>query len=299
MISDEPKTLHIAHLGPSGTYAEAVAVNYTKLLKEKTEVKTQLCPYSSIDKTLYAVESKETDLAIVPVENSIEGSVRVTMDTLWQLGDLQINLALIMPICHALVSSAKSLEIIEKVYSHPQALAQCQKWLNKFLPDAQLIPTKSTTEALGILDEELTAATISSERAAQIYDLPILASSINDSPENYTRFWVISKVDIPGIYSHSSGVNTTHTSLAFSLPANTPGALVKPLQVFSQLGINLSRIESRPTKRSLGEYLFFIDLEADATQSGIQLALSELSKHTEVLKVFGSYNVLQISKSNN
>ena len=301
MISDELKTLHIAHLGPSGTYAEAVAINYTKLLKTKAEVKTQLCPYPSIAETLYAVDSKETDLAVIPVENSIEGSVRITMDTLWQLDDLQINLALIMPICHALVSSAKTLKTIEKVYSHPQALAQCQKWLNTFLPHAQLIPTKSTTEALGILDQESTAATISSKRAAQIYNLPILANSINDSPENYTRFWVISRVDVdvPDISSRSFVVNTTHTSLAFSLPANIPGALVKPLEVFSKLGINLSRIESRPTKRSLGEYLFFIDLEADDSQSEIQLALTELSKHTEILKVFGSYNVLQISKSSN
>ena len=291
MINYQPNSLKIAHLGPSGTYTEAAAINYTKLLKETAQVQTSLCPYPSIAQTLHAVEQKETDLAVVPIENSIEGSVTMTMDTLWQLNYLQINLALVMPICHTLVSVAKNLENIEKVYSHPQALAQCQKWLNTFLPEAQLIATNSTTEALRRLDEELTAATISSERAAQLYNLPILARSINDSPENCTRFWVISRTDMSNLHSYSS-VNTTHTSLAFSLAANVPGALVKPLQIFSQLDINLSRIESRPTKRSLGEYLFFIDLEAGATQSKIELALSELRKHTEVLKIFGSYNVL-------
>lgn len=298
MINDKLKNLHIAHLGPSGTYAEAAAINYTKYLMKTAEIEASLCPYPSIAKTLYALDRKETDLAVVPVENSIEGSVTVTMDTLWQLDNLQIKLALVMPICHTLVSGASSLEKIEKVYSHPQALAQCQKWLNTFLPKAQLIPTNSTTEALGRLDGELTSATISSKRAAQLYDLPILANSINDSPENCTRFWVVSRANMSSIDSHSC-VNTTHTSLAFSLPANIPGALVKPLQVFSQLDINLSRIESRPTKRSLGEYLFFIDLEADATQSKIKLALSELSKHTEVLKIFGSYNVLPMSELSN
>lgn len=298
MIHKEHSILHIAHLGPSGTYAEAAAIHYTKYLSEKIEVKTNLCPYTSIAETLHAVDKQETNLAVVPVENSIEGSVRMTMDTLWQLDSLQINLALVMPICHALVSNAKNLEKIEKVYSHPQALAQCQKWLNTFLPKAHVIPTNSTTEALGRLDEELTAATISSKRAAQLYDLPILASSINDRPENYTRFWIISRAEMSSANSYSS-IDTTYTSLAFSLPANIPGALVKPLQVFFQLGINLSRIESRPTKRSLGEYLFFIDLEADATRSKIKKALSELSKYTEVLKVFGSYNVLHISKLSN
>ena len=297
MTNDEPKSLNISHLGPSGTYAEAVAIEYSNLLMEKAQLEAKLCPYPSIAQTLHALDKQETDLAVVPVENSIEGSVRVTMDTLWQLDYLQINLALVMPICHMLVSNAGNLEKIEKVYSHPQALAQCQKWLNTFLPTAQLIPTNSTAEGLGKLNEELIAATISSKRAAQIYNLPIFASNINDRPENCTRFWIISRANMSGIHFHSS-VDTTHTSLAFSLPANVPGALVKPLQVFSKLGINLSRIESRPTKRSLGEYLFFIDLEYDATQSNIELVLSELAKHTEVLKVFGSYNVLKIKQPN-
>jgi prephenate dehydratase len=219
------------------------------------------------------------------VENSIEGSVVITLDMLWQLDILQIQQALVLPIRHALLSRASTLEAIQTVHSHPQALAQCQEWLEKFLPSAQLVPGNSTTEALQYLDEDYTAGVITSQRAAQLYNLPVLASAINDFPDNSTRFWVLGKQPSPG---------GSHTSLAFSLPANVPGVLVKPLQVFASKGINMSRIESRPTKRSLGEYLFFIDIEANASQDSVQTALSELASYTEILKIFGSYNVLSV-----
>jgi len=196
-----------------------------------------------------------------------------------------------MPITHALISCCQELDNIETVYSHPQALAQCQKWLEKFLPEVQLIPTNSTTEALTKLKDVEAAAAISSRRAAQLYNLPVLANGINDYPENCTRFWVISQ---PGNSpNHEILANTAFfTSLAFSVPANNPGTLVKTLEVFAKENINLSRIESRPTKRSLGEYLFFIDLEADVFSKKMQSALAELSDRTEIIKIFGSYNVL-------
>jgi prephenate dehydratase len=186
------------------------------------------------------------------------------------------------------------LDKIKTVYSHPQALAQCQGWLERFLPTVQLIPSNSNTEALHRLEQETTTAAIASSRAAQLYNLPILATGINDYPENCTRFWVVSQGEADARYQTST-TPTSHTSLAFSMPANTPGALVKPLQIFAQLGINLSRIESRPTKRSLGEYLFFMDLEADAKEAQMQSALAELTIHTEILKIIGAYNVLPIS----
>lgn len=282
-------SISIAHLGPAGTYAEAAALAYVNLLAEKTGRDLPvLCPSPSIAQTLYAVAQGQVELAVVPVENSIEGGVTVTLDSLWQLDMLQIQQALVLPIRHALLSRASSLEIIQTVYSHPQALAQCQGWIEKFLPSAQLIPTNSTTEALQYLDKDHTAGTISSQRAAQLYNLPVLASAINDYPDNCTRFWVLGQQPSPG---------GSHTSLAFSLPANVPGALVKPLQVFASRGINMSRIESRPTKRSLGEYLFFIDVEADASDTSIQETLSELAFCTEIIKILGSYNVLPIESS--
>lgn len=277
-------TVSIAHLGPPGTYAEAAALAYVNWL---TQLKQQalLCPYPSIAQTLKATARGQAHLAVVPVENSVEGSVTMTLDALWQLDTLQIQQALVLPISHALLSCSGTLEGIRTVYSHPQALAQCQGWLERFLPSVQLIPTNATTEALGHLEQDRTAAAIASQRAAQLYNLPILACPVNDYPDNYTRFWVLSLEPSTG---------GSHTSLAFSVPANVPGALVKPLQVFASRGINLSRIESRPTKRSLGDYLFFMDLETDARGVSIQSALTELKTYTETLKIFGSYSFLPI-----
>lgn len=278
-------SISIAHLGPPGTYAEVAALAYAHTLEKDTGSQPLLCPYPSIAQTLHSVAQGQADLAVVPVENSIEGSVTVTLDTLWQLDTLQIQQALILPIKHALLSRASSLDELQTVHSHPQALAQCQGWLEKMLPSVQLIATNSTTEALQYLDKDLTAGAIASHRAAQLYNLPVLASGINDYPDNSTRFWVLGKHSSPG---------GTHTSLGFSLPANVPGVLVKPLQVFATRAINMSRIESRPTKRLLGQYVFFIEIEADARNASVQAALSEFSAHTKIFKVFGSYRALAI-----
>ena len=275
--------LSIAHLGPTGTYAEAAATTYAEHLLQTQGLKSSLHPYPSIAQTLWAVARGEADLGIVPVENSIEGSVSMTLDTLWQIDTLRIQMALVLPISHALMSQAERLDEIEAVYSHPQALAQCQEWLNKNLPQVRQIATNSTTEALQHLEAEKTAGAIASERAAGLYQLPIIAHPINDYPDNCTRFWAVSLQPSP------SG---SHTSLAFSVRENKPGVLVKPLQIFAELGINMSRIESRPTKRSLGEYLFFIDLEANAFDESVQSALAELAIHTQTLKIFGSYSIL-------
>jgi prephenate dehydratase len=272
----------IAHLGPAGTNAEAAALLYANWLSEQTNQEPILRPYPTIPKTLRAVTQGETDLAVVPVENSIEGSVTTTLDTLWQLDSLQIQHALVLPIFHALLSRADQLETIQMVYSHPQALAQCQGWMENFLPAAQVVPTNSTTEALGYLENNPTVGAIASQRAAQLYNLPVLAGPINDHPDNCTRFWILSLQPSPG---------GSQTSLAFSVH-DLPGALVKPLQVFANRTINLSKIESRPTKRSLGDYLFFVDLEADLRQASVQETLEELKQHTETLKIFGSYDIL-------
>ena len=280
----------IAHLGPTGTYAEAAALAYAQWLSQETGQESILHPYPSIAQTLKAAAEGQVQLAVVPVENSLEGSVTMTLDTLWQLDMLlQIRHALILPITHALLSCASSLADIRAVYSHPQALAQCQGWLDRFLPSVQVIAANSTTEALQHLPQEKTAGAIASQRAAQLYNLPILACPINDYPDNCTRFWVLSLKSSPDL-----GGGGSHTSLAFSVPANVPGALAKPLEIFASRNINLSRIESRPTKRSLGEYLFFIDIEADTNLPFVQAAIAELKACTETLKIFGSYSILPI-----
>ncbi len=286
-------TVSIAYLGPPGTYTEQAALAYVSQV-HKVMGGAILCPCPSIAQTLRAISQAQAQLAVVPVENSIEGGVAVTLDMLWQLDTLQIQLALVMPIAHSLLSCAPSLEGVQTVYSHPQALAQCQGWLEQFLPKVQLIPTNSTTEALQQIEQDRSAGAIASPRAAQLYNLPALASAINDYPDNCTRFWVIGKGDSLAS-KHQVSPGGTHTSIAFSLAANVPGALVKPLQVFAQRGINLSRIESRPSKRALGDYLFFIDLEAGVGSLTVQSALVELAAYTEVLKLFGSYSVLCIN----
>lgn len=278
-------TNYLAYLGPTGTYTENAALSYLEYLGKETTEKFILSPYSSIIKTLHAVTNHQAKLAVVPVENSIHGSVVITLDTIWESDQLQIQKELILPINHALLSNSNSLENINKVYSHPQALAQCQRWLENYLPSANTIPMNSTTEALEIIKNEARSAAISSPRASDIYNIPILANNINDYPQNCTRFWVL------GFNSSTQG---DRLSLAFTLPQNIPGALEKALHIFSKRNINLSRIESRPTKRYLGEYLFYIDIEGCENQPTVKDALIDLKNHAEIVKVFGNYDILNI-----
>jgi prephenate dehydratase len=217
---------------------------------------------------------------VVPVENSIEGSVAMTLDTIWQLSGLQIQQALILPIHHALISVATNLSQIETIYSHPQALAQCQEWLQQHLPQAERVAENSTTAALATLADYPQTAAISSVRAANLYDLPILAHPINDYPDNQTKFWAIGLA--PSIVGKC-------TSVAFSLRSNSPGGLVTSLGFFASRELNLSRIESRPSKRSLGEYLFFIDIETDLHCPALKSAIADLTDYAETVKNFGSY----------
>lgn len=273
----------IAHLGPRGTYSEQAATAYQAWLQQHAHTESVLQSYPSILQAIQAVATTTVSLAIVPVENSIEGSVAVTLDTLWQLDTLRVQRALVLPIRHTLLTYAEDTSTIQTIYSHPQALGQSQQWIAQHCPDATLIPSRSTTEALQQLKNSTTTAAIASEWAAQLYDIPILASEINDQPDNFTKFLVL------GTAEHQAG---SHTSLAFSLPVNAPGALLRPLEVFAGAHINLSRIESRPTKRSLGEYLFFVDLEASLAEPNTQTTLKMLANFTEKIKCFGSYTII-------
>lgn len=278
-------TISLAYLGPTGTNSETAAIAYGNWLKSERSIESTLCPYPSIALALQSVVKGNSDHAVVPIENSLEGSVTVVLDTLWRSPDLHVCQELTLPIFHGLLSYASSLEEIKTVYSHPQALAQCQQWLENFLPQVQLIPTKSTTEGIKLLKDDPSAAAVSAPRAAQLYQVPLLKPDIKDSRDNCTRFWIVSSK------SNDTG---SHLSFAFSLPENAPGALVKALEIFARREINLSKIESRPSKRSLGEYIFFIDLEGNAQDPEIKAAMKELSSCTEVLKMFGNYHLLKI-----
>ncbi len=282
-------TVKIAHLGPTGTYAEAAALAYAQMQLSGADFCLQ--PYPNIPQTLRAVMNGETQIAILPVENSIEGSVVMTADILWllwtdnEIQRFQIQQALVLSISHALISIATDLAEIKTVYSHPQALSQCQEWLQTHLPAAECIALNSTTAALVDLHTQPQTAAISSVRAANLYDLPVLVHPINDYPDNQTKFWAIS-------LQPERGGNVA--SLAFSLSENTPGGLVKALRVFADRGLNLSRIESRPSKRSLGEYVFFIDIETD-NYIKLKSALADLIDRVETFKYFGRYPTISIS----
>ncbi len=235
----------------------------------------------------------EIELAIVPVENSTQGSVTMTLDSIWRWDQLQIRQALVLPVHHALISCAQSLSQVQAVYSHPQSLAQCQNWLADFLPQAQQIPVNSNTEKIADLAQNPGLSVIASPNAAKFYDLPVLVFPINDFSDNATKFWVLGlKNDlIAGSVIADAPNLSQYTSLAFTAKYNEPGALVKPLAVFAQRQINLTRIESRPSRRSHNPYIFFIEIEAASTDT--KAAILEVQKYTETLKIFGSYDIYQ------
>ncbi|MEM8501623.1 MAG: prephenate dehydratase [Cyanobacteria bacterium P01_D01_bin.1] len=276
--------ISIAHLGPIGTFSELAAAAFANNFAPET---TTLKAYSTIAQAIYATVEKEAQFCVVPVENSIGGGVTITLDTLWEVEDIHVQQSFTLPVQHALISKANSIEDIQTIYSHPQALAQCRGWLAKHLPKVNLVRASSTAEPLPRLEEDISAGVIASPWGAKIYSLPILAHPINDYPDNYTRFWILGR---------QLSAGGQYTSLAFSLLSNEPGALLKPLQLFSALNINMSRIESRPTKRSLGDYIFFVDVEANASDPTMKTALEVLKLHTAQLKVFGSYDLRKIEQ---
>lgn len=289
-------TVTIAHLGPAGTYAEQAALGYSQWLMQAHSLPaSDLSAQPSIAQTIYALAHGDVTLAVVPVENSIEGGVSFTLDTLWKLDELLIYQAFVLPINHMFISQGQDLRRIKAVYSHPQPLGQCQSWLSQFVPQAQLVPTSSTSEALKYVRTDPMLGAIASERAAVMNQLPIQVRSIQDHPENCTRFWVLRRkeTEVPPVAFETQG----YTSLAFSVPQNVPGALLAPLKIFSKRQINLSRIESRPAKTVLGDYIFFIDAEVNAHAASFQDALSELRQVTETLKLLGCYPIIQLQSS--
>lgn len=278
-------TLSIAHLGPAGTYTEMAALVFAEILEKRTQQAVNCLPCATIEKSLRCAADGTADWAIVPVENSIGGSVPITLDTLWQLENLTIHHTLVLPIAHGLLSHSTDLSQIRSVASHPQALSQCREWLEANLHQAERITMNSTTEALSQLAADPKMAAIASSHAAALHNVPIQAHPINDNLENHTRFWIVNREPLtPG----------SHASIGFSLYANVPGALVKALQAFAERRINLSRIESRPTQRSLGDYLFFIDIEDNAKSANVRAALGSIADIAENIRVLGSYEPMAI-----
>jgi len=261
----------VAYLGPKGTYAEKAAHILSKLADFQTPI---FVPCNGLHSVIKSIAYKNCDAAVVPIENSVEGGVSATLDALWKFPSIFINRAIVLPIKHALISDGE-LSIISEVLSHPQALAQCSEWLSEKLPNAITLPTNSTSEAVKMVKGSKFRAAIGSKSLIQIGGLKELAFPINDVPGNCTRFVLLSKE------LNYNPFNINIASFAFSLISNKPGALLKALNFIADFGFNMSKIESRPSKRELGEYIIYIDLEIN-NQNNIE-QLSELKNHLKPL----------------
>ncbi len=267
------KELRIAYLGPKATFTHQAAL-------ERFGFSALYIPTATIKDVFTEVESDRADYGVVPVENTIEGVVNYTLDMFLE-SDLRIVGEVVIPIQLHLLSTQQNLGKIKKVYSHKHALAQCRNWLEKNLPGAQLIETESTAKACEIALEVDDASAIASEVAAYTYHLNILAMNIQDSLNNYTRFLIIGK-------RNTKRTGKDKTSLIFAL-RDEPGALYKALETFYEYGINLTKIESRPSKKKAWDYVFFVDMQGHIEDENVKEAIDMLNKRTQMIKILGSY----------
>lgn len=275
--------MRLAFLGPVGTYGEQAAHRLAEL--EGLEP-VSFVPQQGIRAVIQALAAGDCEAAVVPVENSVEGGVTACLDALWEHPDLAVARALVLPIRHALVGSG-TLADISEVLSHPQALAQCSQWLAEQLPSALQLPTSSTAEAARMVRGSRFRGAIASRQAAAEHGLEVLDYPINDVAGNCTRFLLLRR--------GPRGTEGPLASLAFSLHSNQPGALLEALGCFAARGLNMSRIESRPSKREMGEYIFFVDLELEGGTLALEEALASLRPLCEHLALFGAYPITGIA----
>ncbi len=276
------KPLLIAYLGPEATYTHAAAI-------KKFGASVDYSAIATISDIFTAVEKGEADYGIIPIENSTEGSVREALDSFVE-SDLKVVAQVYLEINHALIS-ATPMEKIEKVYSKDQALAQCRAWLHRHLPHAQLIDTASTARAVQIAKDTPGAAAIAAELAAQVQAVPVVAKNIQDQNDNTTRFFVIGK-KASGPVGGGRDLTSFVISLGDEAAANS-GSLLKMLMPFGQRGINLSKVESRPSKKRPWDYLFFIDVTGHHDDAAMKEAVAELKKFCPLVKWLGSYPSVQ------
>ena len=266
----------IAYLGPRGTFTEE-AVN---LLSPKESL-----PVGSVAEALDLVVSKQADRAVIPVENSIEGSVSATSDALAHIPGIQIYSENLIPVRFVLASKGKKLDEIEKVLTHPVAYAQARKWLSENIGSHQHIPAASTAAAAKALSEsDIAHAAVVAPAAAEIYGLDVLASDIGENKNAQTRFI---EVGLKGQAPTRTGKDKT--SLIVELPDDKPGGLLEMLEQFSVRGINLSRIESRPIGDAFGRYRFYVDAQGHMDDKAISEAMMGLHRFSPKVTFLGSY----------
>jgi prephenate dehydratase len=270
--------LRVAYLGPEGSFTE-------EALRASAPEGAEPVPYGSIHETVMAVQGGETDLALVPIENALEGSVSATLDLLaGEAHGVRIAREVVLPVHHCLIAQVP-LERVERVLSHPQAFAQCARFLRERLPAAERQPVASTSEAVRIVAAggEPWAA-IGSRAAAEVHGGRVVEADIEDHPDNETRFvWL-------GPAGSEPLGKPDKTSIVFwGFNDVSAGALVDVLAELSTRGINLTKIESRPRRMALGHYMFFADLEGAADEAHVSEALAALGGRVDTLKVLGSY----------
>lgn len=273
--------MELAYLGPAGTFSEEAARRYAERLRGEV---LELVPVKSLPELLLAVDKDRFPLGIVPVENSIEGPVVLTLDMLVHEVSLHIVAEEVLPVRHQLlVRPGVTLRDISCVLSHPQALAQCRRTLDMLLPGIETSVTSSTAEAARrVATSDKPWAAIATSLAAELYGLSTLRTDIQDQDENTTRFLVVGK---------EAGKRTgfDKTSIAFAFDTDRPGNLYAALRCFAERNINLTKLESRPAKRSLGDYIFFVDMEGHIEDVEVQEAIDELKGVCSFVRILGSY----------
>lgn len=265
-----------AFLGPAGTFSEEAL--FALGIEDLEPV---AC--ASIDEVFEAVERGQADAGIVPIENSVEGSVNATLDALAFDTSLEIQAELVLDVHHALITApGADMSAVRTIASHPQATGQCRRWLARNMPGRTILAANSTAEAVRRAVEDPTVAAVGTRVAAGLHGGEIREPAIEDYAGNQTRFVVIGRGIVP-----KSGADKT--SLALFLKADKPGALLMILSEFAYGEVNLTKIQSRPTKRALGEYMFFVDLEGHVDDQNVKTALDCLRLKLRDVKVLGSY----------
>jgi prephenate dehydratase len=279
----------IGFLGPKGTFSHEAVLEYTKLHAGANGLDKSyiLKEFLSIQDVLLAVKNDDINEAIVPIENSLEGAINVTLDILAKEDGLHIVDELIIPInLHLVTKKGTDVKDIKVIISHPQPLGQCRNYLNgKFQAAAQLEENSTSKAAQRVASGDGTYAAITSNIAAETYGLEILASNVQDAKNNHTRFVIVSK-DL------QKRTGNDKTSIAFSTD-NKPGSLYRILDIFSLWDINMSRIESRPAKNVLGQYIFFVDIDGHIEDQDIFDALTMIQRKTSFYRFIGSYPIFK------
>lgn len=272
--------LRVAYLGPEATFTHQAS-------RSRFGLSARYLPAATIAGVFAEVARGAADLGVVPVENSTEGVVSHTLDVFME-SELVIRQEIVLEVSHCLLTRAPALADVKKVYSHPQALAQCRAWLAQNLVGAALIEVASTALAARLAKDDPQAAAVASELAARLYDLPVQRRKIEDERVNVTRFLVVGPPSEP-----SPPTGRDKTSLMFTL-RDRPGGLYHALAPFAAHGVNLSRIESRPSRRKAWDYVFFADFDGHADDPGPKAALAEFSASCELVKLLGSYRADEI-----